>query len=81
MLYIYLDLFIERVLILFLAVSHTHTRNVKTTIRLKIWYRQKLFASEKILDIAEQLGMGPDIALNPAWNLRGRALHIISVAF
>ena len=33
---------------------------------------QKMFAEEKILDVATQLGLGPDIALNAAWNLRGK---------
>lgn len=33
---------------------------------------QKLFSSDEILDIAAQLGVGPDVALNTAWNLRGK---------
>eukprot|EP00041_Stephanoeca_diplocostata_P030764 m.939059 g.939059 ORF g.939059 m.939059 type:complete len:443 (+) comp23823_c1_seq9:90-1418(+) len=33
---------------------------------------QTLFAHKKILDIAEQLDLGPSIALNPAWNLRAK---------
>eukprot|EP00039_Didymoeca_costata_P011234 m.157106 g.157106 ORF g.157106 m.157106 type:complete len:421 (+) comp15108_c0_seq3:2-1264(+) len=33
---------------------------------------QKLFCDQEILDIAQQLGVGPDVALNPAWNLRGK---------
>jgi hypothetical protein len=33
---------------------------------------QTMFADPKMLDIANQLGVGPDIALNAAWNLRGK---------
>eukprot|EP01051_Picozoa_sp_SAG22_P000907 SAG22_NODE_30_length_28348_cov_12.488584_4_plen_452_part_00 len=33
---------------------------------------QKMFADEKMLDIAKQLGVGPEVALNAAWNLRGK---------
>ena len=33
---------------------------------------QKMFSCDRILDIAAQLGVGPEIALNPAWNLRGK---------
>ncbi len=33
---------------------------------------QKLFAASEILDVAAQLGVGPEIALNPAWNLRAK---------
>lgn len=33
---------------------------------------QKMFTDPKMLDIANQLGVGPDIALNAAWNLRGK---------
>lgn len=33
---------------------------------------QTMFSDERILDIAEQLGAGPELALNPAWNLRGK---------
>ena len=33
---------------------------------------QKMFTEPKMLDIANQLGVGPDIALNAAWNLRGK---------
>jgi len=33
---------------------------------------QKMFSEQRILDIAEQLGIGPEISLNPAWNLRGK---------
>jgi len=32
----------------------------------------KMFSDSRILDIAQQLGVGPDVALNPAWNLRGK---------
>ena len=31
-----------------------------------------MFANKRILDMCEQLGCGPDLALNPAWNLRGK---------
>ena len=33
---------------------------------------QKMFSEQRILDIAAQLGIGPEISLNPAWNLRGK---------
>jgi len=33
---------------------------------------QKMFSDSRILDIAAQLGVSPDMALNPAWNLRGK---------
>ena len=33
---------------------------------------QRLFADERMLDAAQQLGVGADVALNPAWNLRGK---------
>lgn len=33
---------------------------------------QTMFTEPKMLDIANQLGVGPDIALNAAWNLRGK---------
>lgn len=33
---------------------------------------QKMFTEPKMLDIANQLGVGPDVALNAAWNLRGK---------
>eukprot|EP00911_Craspedida_sp_UC1_P002030 UC1_evm3s1566 len=31
-----------------------------------------LYTDSRILDVVQQLGVGPDIALNPAWNLRGK---------
>jgi phytanoyl-CoA hydroxylase len=33
---------------------------------------QAIFADDRILDVAAQLGVGPDVALNAAWNLRGK---------
>lgn len=33
---------------------------------------QQLFADERMLDIAAQLGVGPDVAVNAAWNLRAK---------
>ena len=33
---------------------------------------QKMYSDDRILDIAEQLGVGPEVALNPAWNLRAK---------
>lgn len=33
---------------------------------------QKLYADETMLDIAAQLGIGPDVAVNAAWNLRAK---------
>jgi phytanoyl-CoA hydroxylase len=33
---------------------------------------QRMFTDPRILDIAEQLGVGDQIALNPAWNLRAK---------
>ena len=33
---------------------------------------QQMFADDRILDIAAQLGVGPACALNAAWNLRGK---------
>jgi hypothetical protein len=33
---------------------------------------QALFADERMLDAAAQLGVGPDVAVNAAWNLRAK---------
>lgn len=33
---------------------------------------QTMFGDSRMLDIAAQLGVGPDVALHPAWNLRGK---------
>jgi hypothetical protein len=33
---------------------------------------QRMFSDDRILDVVEQLGVGPGVALNPAWNLRGK---------
>lgn len=33
---------------------------------------QRIFAEPRILDVASQLGVGPDIAVNAAWNLRAK---------
>jgi hypothetical protein len=33
---------------------------------------QRMFSDDRILDVVEQLGVGPSVALNPAWNLRGK---------
>eukprot|EP00658_Telonema_sp_P-2_P010493 TRINITY_DN13954_c0_g1_i3.p1 TRINITY_DN13954_c0_g1~~TRINITY_DN13954_c0_g1_i3.p1 ORF type:complete len:390 (-),score=92.31 TRINITY_DN13954_c0_g1_i3:83-1252(-) len=33
---------------------------------------QRMFCHPEILEVAEQLGIGGEIAVNPAWNLRGK---------
>ena len=37
---------------------------------------QKMFSKPEVLDMATQLGLGEDIALNAAWNIRGKVLTI-----